>query len=49
VHVSDVWPQQPLPHLGSGHADIVPTSQLQHAVEGVDSYVNFSRPTFVYA
>ena len=49
VHVSDVWPQQPLPHLGSGHADIVPTSHLQHAVEGVDSYVNFSRPTFVYA
>jgi hypothetical protein len=31
----------------SGNADIVRASQLQHAVEGMHSYVDFSHPTFV--
>src|ERR1700722_7810476 len=38
----------PFPKLGLGHADIVRASHLQHAIEGVDRHVNFSRPTFVY-
>jgi hypothetical protein len=38
----------PFPNFGSGHADIVRASHLQHAIEGVDSHVNLSRPTSVY-
>jgi hypothetical protein len=32
---------------GSDNADIARASQLQHAVEDMHSYVNFSHPTFV--
>jgi hypothetical protein len=39
----------PFPIWGSGHADIVRASQLQHAVEGADRYVNFYKPRKCWA
>jgi hypothetical protein len=38
----------PNPRVGSDDADIVRASQVQHTVEGIDAYLNFGYPTFVY-
>ena len=37
----------PHPRSGSGNADVIRASQLQHAVQDVHSYVNFGCTTFV--
>src|SRR3954447_26642087 len=47
LHGSGERAQCPQPRLGSGDADIVRASQLQHAVEHVDCHVHLSRPTLV--
>jgi hypothetical protein len=36
------------PLLGSGDADIVRASELQHAIEDIDRHVDFGHPRFVY-
>jgi hypothetical protein len=48
VHGPDVQVQQPCPIWESGRANIIRAPHLQHAVESVDSHVNFGRPTLVY-
>jgi hypothetical protein len=44
--IRDVYAMTQCP-FGSDDADVIRASQLQHAVEDMHSYVNFSHPTFV--
>jgi len=47
----DQWERRthPYPVLRSCDADVLRASQLQHAVEGVDGYLYFGRPTLIRA
>src|SRR5215218_8178901 len=47
LHGSGERAQCPQPRSGSGDADIVRASQLQHAVEHVDCHVHLSCPTLL--
>ena len=48
VQGSEGCTQRPHPRLGSDDAYIFRASELQHAVEGMNTHLHFGHPTFVY-